>query len=458
MNSLNNRLLITASAVLGLFFGLTGFMLDRIFEENARSAVEDRLEGHVYTLIAATIIGEDKRLHMPEKLSFSHPSSGLYAQAISNDAKKIWRSPSLNEKNFLFRWALPPVTSRFDLAVMPDGLEIFVYSLGVTWDESEDIHDGYTFSVAERKEIYDVQVKQFRKKLWGWLAGVAILLLIVQSFILRWGLSPLRRVVDDLKAIESGERKQLQGNYPKELTGLTDNLNHLIRNEREHLARYRDTLGNLAHSLKTPLAVLRGEVEVITRKDKDSGDDTGIAKSKVAIQEQIDRMSQIVEYQLQRASTSGRSAVSAHVNVNEIMCKITGALNKVYIEKNIFVEIKVAPDCLFQGDEGDLMEILGNVLDNAYKNCNQRITISAEVIEKGVTGSRFLLTVDDDGPGIAEDQVDILLQRGMRGDSKNQGQGIGLAVVSDILQVYSGLLEIQRSVIGGARIVITIPL
>ena len=456
MNSLNNRLLVAATVVLVLFFGITGFMLDRIFEENARAAVEDRLEGHVYTLIAATIIGEDKRLHMPEKLSFSHPSSGLYAQAISNDAKKIWRSPSLIEKSFLFRWALPPVTSRFDLAVMPDGQEIFVYSLGVTWDESENIHDGYTFSVAERKEIYDVQIKQFRKKLWGWLAGVAILLLVVQSIILRWGLSPLRRVVEDLQAIESGERKQLQGNYPAELTGLTENLNHLIRNEREHLARYRDTLGNLAHSLKTPLAVLRGEVEAITRKDNSA--DYNMEKSNEAIQEQIDRMSQIVQYQLQKASTSGRSAVSAHVNVSDIMRKITGALNKVYIEKNIAVEMTIDPGCRFQGDEGDLMEILGNILDNAYKSCHEKIIIRAEVIEKGVAGSRFVLTVDDDGPGIAKDQVDVLLQRGMRGDSKNQGQGIGLAVVSDILQIYSGLLEIQRSALGGARVLITIPL
>lgn len=446
--SLNKRLFFAASIVLALFFGLTGFTLDNIFRENAKAAVADRLEGHVYTLIAATIIGEDKRLHMPEKLSFSHPSSGLYAQAISNDAKKIWRSPSLSEKNFLFRWALPPVTSRFDMAVMPDGLEIFVYSLGVTWDESENVHDGYTFSVAERKEIYDVQVKNFRKKLWGWLTGVAFVLLAVQSIILRWGLSPLRRVENDLKAIETGKQTRLEGNYPRELLGLTDNLNRLIYNEREHLARYRDTLGNLAHSLKTPLAVLRGEIEAHSGDHKSSG----------AIQEQVDRMTQIVEYQLQRAATSGRSAVTARVNVMEITQKITDALLKVYAEKNVQVSLDISSSCLFQGDEGDLMEIIGNMLDNAFKVCDKQVSVNCRIVEDSVSAPTFELSVEDDGPGIPADQVDKILQRGVRGDSKIPGQGIGLAVVNDILQVYSGDLSISDSALGGAKILISMPL
>jgi len=353
------------------------------------------------------------------------------------------------EKDFLFRWALPPVTSRFEQTTMPDGLEIFVYSLGVTWDESEDVHDGYTFSVAERKEVYDKQVGNFRTKLWGWLTGVALVLLAVQSIILRWGLSPLRRVIFDLKAIESGQRTQLEGAYPKELKGLTDNLNKLINNERDHLARYRNTLGNLAHSLKTPLAVLRGEVENSTENKL----------SKRTMSEQVNRMSQIVDYQLQRAATSGRSAVTARVKTIDVVSKIINALNKVYADKNITVDLQVDELSMFQGDEDDLMEMLGNLLDNAYKCCKKQVRISSKVADH--SGSRlipdFELLVEDDGPGMPEDQIEKLLERGVRGDLDTQGHGIGLAMVNDVIEIYSGTLSIDKSDLGGSRIKIHIP-
>jgi len=445
--SLSTRLLLAASIVLAAFFGLTGFTLNKVFRESAETAVRDRLEGHVYTLIAATIIGKDKGLQLPTHLSFSHPSSKLFAQAISNDAKKIWRSPSSIEQKYIFRWALQPVATKFENIKMPDGVELIVFSLGVTWDESEDVHDGYTFSVAEKKEVLDEQVRNFQKSLWGWLTGVALVLLMVQSFILRWGLLPLRRVVADLKSIEAGQRTQLEETYPKELVGLTDNLNKLIKNEREHLTRYRDTLGNLAHSLKTPLAVLRGEV-ASSVVDK---------KSKEAMEEQVDRMSQIVEYQLQRAATSGRSAVTARVKTIVIVNKIINALKKVYAEKNIVVEIAVNEHSIFQGDEGDLLEILGNILDNAFKCCEKRIKISTHQAVDAKENGPFILHVDDDGSGIDQAHFEKLVQRGVRGDSKTPGQGIGLAVVDDILRVYSGKLEIGKSDLGGARFTISVP-
>ncbi len=445
--SMSTRLLLAASIVLAAFFGLTGFTLNKVFSESAETAVRDRLEGHVYTLIAATIIGKDKGLQLPTHLSFSHPSSKLFAQAISNDAKKVWRSPSSIERKYMFRWALQPDAIKFENIKMPDGVELIVVSRGVIGDESEDVHDGYTFSVAEKKEVLDKQVNNFQKNLWGWLTGVALVLLVVQSVILRWGLLPLRRVVRDLKSIEAGRSTQLEESYPKELIGLTDNLNKLIRNEREHLTRYRDTLGNLAHSLKTPLAVLRGEVRNFPVDNK----------SKLVVEEQVERMSQIVEYQLQRAAASGRSAITARVKTVDIVNKIVNALNKVYAGKNINVEVAVAESSIFQGDEGDLLEILGNVLDNAYKCCKKRIKISTSKPVGGNESAHFVLHIDDDGPGVDKEQVERLMQRGVRGDLKSPGQGIGLAVVDDILQVYSGKLEIGKSDLGGARLTIDVP-
>lgn len=446
MMSLNKRLLLAASIVLSAFLGLTGFTLDRLFSESALAAVQDRLEGHVYTLIAATIIGEDKGLHLPDELSFSHPSSVLFAQAMSNDAKKLWRSPSMLDRSALFRWALPPVTNRFEKTSMPDGQKIYVYSLGVTWDQSEDVHDGYTFSVGESEDTYNSQVQNFRKKLWGWLTGVALVLLIVQSVILRWGLSPLRRVEADLQAIESGHCTQLEGTYPEELTGLTNNLNKLITNEREHLVRYRDTLGNLAHSLKTPLAVLRGEMANFA----------GSESQKQTMDEQVSAMTQIVEYQLQRAATSGRSALSARVNVSKTVSKLTNALNKVYAEKNVQFHNHVDESVMFQGDEGDLMEMLGNIVDNAYKYCDHHVKVRSNVVDDE-NNPEFVLIVENDGLKIPGEQIESIMQRGVRGDIDAQGHGIGLAIVNDILRVYAGKLEIENSELGGARIIIKIP-
>jgi two-component system sensor histidine kinase PhoQ len=268
--------------------------------------------------------------------------------------------------------------------------------------------------------------------------------------ILRWGLAPLRRVINDLQAIESGRQTQLEGAYPKELKGLTDNLNKLINNERDHLARYRNTLGNLAHSLKTPLAVLRGEVENSSENDL----------SKRTMSEQVNRMSQIVEYQLQRAATSGRSAITARVKTLDVVSKIINALNKVYADKNIIVDMQVDESSRFQGDEGDLMEMLGNLLDNAYKCCKNQVRISSKATGASKPGSSpdFELFVEDDGPGMHEDQIEKLLERGVRGDLDTKGHGIGLAMVNDIIEIYSGTLSIDKSDLGGSRIKVHVPL
>jgi two-component system sensor histidine kinase PhoQ len=254
-------------------------------------------------------------------------------------------------------------------------------------------------------------------------------------------------VAADLAEIEAGRRTELIGHYPRELRGLTDNLNALIRHERSHLERYRHTLDDLAHSLKTPLAVLRGTL--------DSGGSN--QEFQHSVQEQVDRMSQIVQYQLQRAATSGRTTLTAPIALLGAVQKITASLDKVYAGKQVTCRLRIDDKAFFHGDEGDLLELLGNLLDNAYKSCRQHVVISGQPLVDHRYSTGLIIYVEDDGPGIPLDMAQSVLQRGVRMDTATPGQGIGLAVVQDIVRIYKGALEIGSSHLGGARLTVHLP-
>ena len=451
MWSLNTRLLLSGGVVLACFLGATGVTLDNVFRDSAEDAVMQRLQAHIYALIAAADITDTGRIIMPRALPegrFTIPVSGLYAQIDSNVGLDNWRSPSMVDMTIPFATGLNSAVQRFQHLTTSTGRPLFAVSFGITWDQSNDPAKGYTFSVAESLDGFNAQVRDFRHYLWGWLGAAALVLLAGQSAILRWGLAPLRRAAQDLERIEAGQRRELAGPYPKELRGLTDNLNALLVNQREHLDRYRHTLDDLAHSLKTPLAVLRGSLEQYRSDDAASQ----------TIQQQVERMSQIVHYQLQRAATSGRSVLTMPVDVAGTVDKVIASLNKVYADRHVDVTIAVNDHPQFKGDEGDLMEVLGNLVDNAYKWCRRRVGVYVHGRhETAGAGSRVLIHVDDDGPGIPPALSKAILQRGVRGDASTEGQGIGLALVQDILRVYHADLQITASPWGGARVTVRFP-
>jgi len=451
MWSLNTRLLLSGGVVLACFLGATGVTLDNVFRDSARDAVMQRLQAHVYALIAAADITDNGHIKMPPTLPegrFTIPVSGLYAQINSNVGLDSWRSPSMVNMTIPFAAGLKSAVQRFQQLTTSTGRPVFAVSFGITWDQSNDPAKGYTFSVAESLDGYNAQVGDFRRYLWGWLGAAALVLLAVQSAILRWGLAPLRRAAQDLERIESGQRRELAGPYPRELRGLTDNLNALLVSQREHLDRYRHTLDDLAHSLKTPLAILRGSLE------QNRSDD---ALSQ-AVQQQVERMSQIVHYQLQRAATSGRSVLTVPVDVQNTLDKVIASLNKVYADRHVDVTLAVSDSPQFKGDEGDLMEVLGNLMDNAYKWCRRRVGIEIQARHDPSGSAPWLVIhVDDDGPGIPPALSKAIPLRGVRGDASTEGQGIGLAIVQDILRVYHADLHITASPWGGARVTVRFP-
>ena len=438
MMSLNRRMVLSASLVLAVFIALTALTLERAFFESARSARQERLSGQLYLLIAAAEVDAQGRLRLPSTLSesrFNLPGSGLYAAVFDPSGTALWRSASALSVAPPFQSRLAPGDTRFE-----ERADYFVQSLGVKWAVGR-AHYVFTFSVSEDRAGFNAQILHYRQSLWGWLAVLAVLLLLAQAAVLRWGLRPLRRVASELNAIEAGRQESLQGVYPEEIQRLNDNLNSLLRHEREQRQRYRNALADLAHSLKTPLAVMRGAL---------SGDRTQLPAT---VEEQVARMDTIVAYQLQRAATASiRRLHATPVALLPLAEKIIAALRKVHHEKTVQVTVEWTRELSLDGDAGDWMELFGNLLENAFKWCTGTIRLSAES-----SPEHIVLMLEDDGPGIPPARIESVMQRGVRADEAVPGHGIGLAVVRDIVEAYQGRIEIGRGSLGGAAIRLIFP-
>jgi two-component system sensor histidine kinase PhoQ len=276
----------------------------------------------------------------------------------------------------------------------------------------------------------------------GWFGGVTLTTVIVLAGLLRWVLRPLRRLERQVQEVESGLRGRLTGELPTELIGLAGNLNALIETERRRLSRYRNTLDDLAHSLKTPLAAMR-----MLLSEGSNADPTTQAR---ALDHELERMDQRVSYQLRRARASGATGLGVEpVAVEPAIHDLLQTLDKVYRDKGVSCELDIAPRATFRGDPGDLSEILGNLLDNAYKYCRRRVAVVVTSRASGVE-----ISIGDDGPGIEEAAVARLLERGTRADESVPGQGIGLAVVRETVELYHGTLSVGESPLGGAEVTI----
>lgn len=450
MMSLNLRVLLVASAVLSSFFGLAGFTLERAYRQSVEQALTETLRGHVFTLIASGELGEGGRLNFPEVIPdplFSSLGSGLFAQVASNDGSWRWHSAIMAGMEIPFPSEIPRTEQVVSKISHSTGRELYLFSYGVVWGDASDPALAYTFSVAQDLTTFNQDISQFRRNLWGSLGGVALLLLALQGTILRWGLLPLRRASEQLGAIETGSQSSLQGPFPKELQGLTGSVNALLAHQHGHLERYRKSLGDLAHSLKTPLAVLQNA----------AGSESADKQLLNVVREQVGRMDQITGYQLQRAASAGWMVLSAPVPVKAVVNKVLNGLKKVYADKNIKFTLNAEGNIEFHGDEGDLLEIIGNLADNACEWCQHRVAVYAEY-QGGDGGNQkvLLLRVEDDGPGIPMDMVKQVTQRGHRVDSDKPGHGIGLSIVQDIVKLYGGTLEVTSNRWGGACVKVSL--
>jgi len=437
-------MLVVASCVLAAFMALCAEGLIQAFQSSAAEVQRDKMQALVYALLGAAEAGEGGTLSLlgsalPDP-RLSRVDSGLSALIFNDRGNVVWRSRS-------FTGDVPDIGSEVPgQSAFTEVAGHFTLSYGVRWAaESNGLHlfssppkpRRYTVMIMEDDAAYQAKLEAFRHTLWIGFGSSAAVLLLVQLLVLNWGLSPLRKLTQELRRVETGDQARILGSYPTELTPLADGLNAMLQNERSQQTRYRNALGDLAHSLKTPLAVLRGVLDSNPLEPP----------LRTQFEEPLRRVQDIAEYQLKRAGTVGRRTLSEPVAPRPIVEKTLAALAKVYADKGIQFANEVPPALRLRVDSGDMFELFGNLSDNAAKWCKKRVRIAASVNRR-----ELLIEVEDDGPGFPE-HAENLLERGVRADSRTPGQGIGLATVADIVASNEGRIELGRSAtLGGGKV------
>jgi two-component system sensor histidine kinase PhoQ len=435
--SIRARLFLGAALVLVAFMAGAGLAVQRAHSDSVRAAHFARLQGTVYLLLAGAELDDAGALVMPVGFAeprLSLPASGLYASIYNVNRAEEWRSPSSLGVQPPFRRS--QAVGQWRNETLEEGGRWLTVSYAVNWAGRRS-QARLVLSVMEDRTGFDREIAIFARTLWMWLGGAGMLLLLAQTLLLQWGLSPMRRVVNEVRRVESGAQSRIEGSYPTEISGLTENLNTLIQQERVRQTRYREALSFLAHSLKTPLAVLRGAL-------------AEPAQLPAAVEQQVARMDDIVQHQLGRAAAGGATRFAPAILLLPIAQRIADALAKVYADKGVRFEVDVPQDLAWRIDEGDLFEMLGNVADNAAKWANQRVLVKAW----RETG-RLWLRVDDDGPGFSD--TESILKMHVRLDERVPGHGVGLAVVNDLVASHHGELKLSRSALGGARVDMVLP-
>ena len=438
--SLLLRLSLSAVVVVLLALGLIGLSVDRAFRASEESALRERLESAAFAVMAGLEVdanGSVEWAGAPADSMLTQPESGLYAGVYTGDDR--WLSPSTVgvqipvEETFLSRGS-----ERFRAADADHPW--YVYRLGLGWEtEAGGIVD-LTVWAAEDGARLEQAMATFRGDLWRWLALAALVLLVAQFVLLFQPLQILRRVAGEVGEIEVGQREKLGGSYPRELTPLTENLNALLATERANAEQYSRALGDLAHSLKTPLAVLNSEL--------DAGERIG----KAELRETVAQMQARIRSELDRAARSGRRTMLPSLKIAPLVERVVSSLRKLY--PDVQFEFRVAPSLRANVAERDLMEILGNLLENAAKYGRSQVHAEFEAHSTSRRRSGLRIMVDDDGAGLEDSRFAEMLKRGVRGDEIAEGQGLGLSIVQRIVEIYHGEIRGGPSEWGGLKVVV----
>lgn len=433
-NSLKSRLLLSAIFMIIVILPLVGLLISNAYQQHMESAIKNELTAYSYSLLAVAEF-ENGQLIMPEALTesrFNTSQSGLYATITQlSNGQNLWQSASLLALNVPRRLPVPAVGNNTFASITLERNPHFIYSFSASFTDDIGEHE-ITIHVIQNKAAFIELMDEFRGQIALGLIVLMLVLLLSQYAWLQWSLKPLHTLTDEIHRIEQGKSKQLEQEYPIELEQVTEQINTLLQTEQVQRTRYRNALSDLAHSLKTPLAVLQGQVNIV-----------GTSLS----QEQIDVMNLMIEHQLKRAQSAGQSAWHLGIEIEPTLKKLTNSLQKIYRDKQLSMNVNLTEDAIFKGDEADLLEILGNLLDNACKAAHSSVSIAIVQLHKCLE-----ICVQDDGQGIAEEKIELILQRGKRADTYSQGHGIGLAIVRDLVDSYKGELHIgSSSSLGGAK-------
>ena len=446
---LQTRLLLTTAAVLAASFGSVGWLLDRAFNAAVRDGAEEELRAICYGLLGMfnehagglTATGDaEPRLQQR--------NSGYYAYVDDANGRPIWLSPALPTGSALL--AAQPASKRpavgefhFDAIASREPPQ-FVAAYTVNWEVADMVT---TLWVLANQAPYQQRLAAARRLVIIGLGTAAALFIVAQLAALMWGMAPLRRMARRVRELEAGSRDRIGDDYPPELSPLAHNLNGFIAAEKASRERYRRAMDDLAHSLKTPLAVMTNALA------PSAGEREGYA----LLREQLQRMRAAVGYQLSRA-TAARGFGGQRIALAPLTVRVVRALERAHAGKTALVDLPDATATArlaVRGDERDLMEMLGNLIENALKYAEEQVRVS---IRESEGEASLLIAVEDDGPGVPPTHREAVLRRGFRADTATDGQGIGLAVVQELADDYQGRLSIADSEdLGGAKFVLSLP-
>ena len=488
--SLQRRLMATTAIALCLFLLAAGWIWERLFTASVRAGAEEQMLIVAYGLVDATKKDVDPAVFrgtyvngaapsqkvtvagpsivLPDELGeprLSRPNSGLYAYIETADGTLAWRSPSMAITSVA---AAPkprprPGDSRFH-KIEPAGMEPrFLLGYTVILEELDDSE--LTFWVLHDQSPFNAEIREFRRSLLIGVIAATLLLIILQLGTLRWGLRPLRRMAERVRGLHAGQGGDIGEDYPAELAQLARTLNRFVAHELESRERYRRAMGDLAHSLKTPLAVLKNALTTPDRPDKSLFDD------------QLDRMEATINRQLSRPTAIPPVLPHEPVPVTPVIERLCRALDKAYAGKHVDVAIR-SGDVQVRADERDVMDVLGNLLENAYKYSHSKVRITtsrdacpATPADRNPTGSNaaeqdglgtgsrdaIRVIVEDDGDGVPEAAKRYVFERGARADTAHAGHGIGLASAVELASAYGGTVQLADSDLGGARVILKLP-
>jgi signal transduction histidine kinase len=444
--SLAGRLVLGAAAIITVSLVAAAVALPQLYRDGLERQLDfelDYLMNRLITRVSAEANGELVLAEPMTERDYEYAYSGYYWQ-ITSEGKTLLASRSL--AGWTLEVPAPSVAIRdvyqdTTFVKPPEGAQrLRVLSRTI---RSDSLNKNLTYTVAAVRTELDENIEDFRVTIVLTILGLGLVLIGTVWLQVRFGLTPLRRIPDALAAIRSGDSDRLTGSFSAEVEPLAREINALLDHNAEVVERARTHVGNLAHALKTPIAVLTNEA---------GGQKGPLAET---VKAQIGIMKEQVDHHLSRARMAARAGVlGARTSVMPILEGLARTLEKIYRERGISIALSGPPAIAFRGERQDLEEMLGNLLDNACKHAKSRV--SAKVMER--EGMRLCIEIGDDGPGIPADQRRAAQKRGVRLDEKAPGSGLGLSIVKDIAEIYGGTFIMGEAELGGLLVALELPL
>lgn len=430
---------------------LTGVALSVLFKNHAERQFERELASHLTQLVANLDIGNGQTPALrtqPADPRFIQPLSGLYWQIDQSKGSYTLRSRSLWDAKLN---APKPAPN-------DQGQPFFYHTVGPNAEALKAIEQVITLSeapgstwriiVASETKSLDLAILDWDRLLMGFLGILLVTLMVAAISQVALGLTPLRKLQSALQSLRTGKSKRLEGNFPIEVQPLIKELNQVLHQNEAMIQQAKNRAGDFAHAMKTPLTALSNAAAQTLQRE---GSNAELAKLVV---EQIDILKNQVNQQLLRARTDAISVRSdQRTPVEPLVDNLMRVMKKIHAEQNItFIKTSIDQDLLFPGDANDLQEMLGNLLDNACKWARATARVSASQ-----DNDALHIVVEDDGVGVPENQLTQITQRGVRADQRTAGSGLGLSIVTELITVYRGRLQLSRSELGGLRAELCIP-